>query len=119
LSVKPYCLVPPRWSMVEYSLHTCDDRSHPHLSHSEIDALQNVGALDWLIGSYVGKSERERAKSRREKCVVKIRRFFSARGLSCSVGSELAEMLADASRRPIASAMLAHIKMRSEEQRAA
>ena len=97
-----------------YDQHTCNDRSHSHLRKSEIDILQSVGALEWLRGSYEGKSKKER---NREKAVVKISRFFAARGLSCSVGGELAEMLASEERRGIGNVMFAHIKMRSEEQR--
>jgi hypothetical protein len=105
--------------MAEYAVHSCDDHSHSHLSQTKIDELQDHGAIEWLRGSYIGKSQRELARLKaksQENCVVKIRRFFSARGLSCSVGAELAEMLRDPSRRAIAVIMLAHIKMRIEEQ---
>jgi hypothetical protein len=105
-------------SLDSYLLHTCDDHSHSHLSKSQVYELQSHGAIEWLRGSLAGV-EGPRTQRSKVKPVLKIRRFFSTRGLSCSVGCELAEMLADASRRPIASAMLAHIRMRSEEQRAA
>jgi SOS response regulatory protein OraA/RecX len=103
-------------SLEDYSRHTCDDHSHSHLSKSQVEELQRHGALEWLRGSLGSQSKKERSK---EKPVVKIRRFFAARGLSCSVGAEIAEMLRDDGRRLIGSAMLAHIKMRSEEQRVA
>lgn len=101
-------------TLENYDQHTCTDRSHSHLSKTQIDGLQAVGALEWLRGTYEGKSKKERSK---EKAVVKIRRFFAARGLSCSIGDGVVEMLDAEERRSIGNVMLSHIKMRSEEQR--
>lgn len=100
-------------TLSDYDRHTCKDHSHIHLSNTELEELDDNCAIDWLRGSRAGLSVKQRSKM--PKCVVKIRRFFAARGLSCSVGGELAEMLASEQRRGIGNVMFAHIKMRSEE----
>jgi hypothetical protein len=97
-------------SLADYSLHTCDDHSHSHLTKAQVYELQIHGGIEWLRGSLSDATFKNKA-------VLKITRYFAARGLSCSIGGELVEMLGDDSRRGIANAMLAHIKMRSEEQR--
>jgi len=96
-------------SLADYSIHTCDDHSHSHLSKAQVYELQSHGAIEWLRGSLS-------TATAKNKAVIKMIRYWATRGLSCSVGAELTEMLRDDSRREIASAMLAHIRLRSEEQ---
>jgi hypothetical protein len=94
-------------SLADYSNHTCDDHSHSHLSKAQVYELQSHGGLEWLRGSL---SE----ATFKNKAVLKITRYFSARGLSCSVGGELAEALC--TREEWAQVMFANIKLRIEEQ---
>jgi len=104
LSVKRYCLVPARWTLEEYARHTCDDRSHSHLSKSQVYELEALKLIEWL----------RRPEDRKQKGVLKQLRTISHRGLSCRVGGELASALRDDSRRGIAQVMLANINMRRE-----
>jgi hypothetical protein len=95
-------------SLEDYKLHSCNDHSHSHLSKAQVYELQSHGVIEWLYGSITSTAK--------DKGVFRIRRFFAARGLSCSVGSELAEMLRIPETKAIASVMYSHIKMRKEEQ---
>lgn len=97
-----------------YDLHNCHDRSHAHLTKTGVDELQAVGALEWLRGTYKGKSQTEHSRDK-TKSVVRIRRSFAARGLSCSVGDGVKAMLDEEVTRAIGNVMLSHIKRRSEE----
>ena len=96
-------------SLTDYALHSCDDHSHSHLTKAQVYELQSHGAIEWLRGSLSTATSKNKA-------VIKMIRYWATRGLSCSVGSEIAEMLADHSRRPIGSSMLAHIRLRNEEK---
>jgi len=87
LSLKRFCLVPPRMSLEDYSRHTCDDHSHSHLSKAQVYELQSHGAIEWLRGSLSSSTPKL-------KGVLRIRRYFAARGLSCSVGGVLVHALA-------------------------
>jgi hypothetical protein len=109
VSKNRFCLVPPRMSLADYSTHSCDDHSHSHLNKAQVYELQSHGAIEWLRGSLS-------TATAKNKAVIKMIRYWSTRGLSCSVGSEIAAMLCDDSRRSIGASMLAHIKLRSEEQ---
>src|SRR5262245_13888478 len=78
-------------TMADYLLKTCSDNSHSHLTKAQVFELQSHGAIDWLRGSL-------NEATPKKKAVLKIRRFFAARGLSCTVGGELAIMLENENR---------------------
>jgi hypothetical protein len=99
VSLKRYCLVPARWTPDDLARHSCADRSHVHLSRSQVWDLEREGLLEWV----------RRPISRAEKGIVKIRRIVAARGLSCRIGEALAEGLR--LRLPWARAMLADIRL--------
>jgi len=94
-------------SLEDYSRHSCDDHSHSHLSKAQVYELQSHGAIEWLRGSLS-------TSTKKDKGVLKIRRYFAARGLSCSVGGELVEALG--TREEWAQVMFSNIKLRNEEQ---
>jgi hypothetical protein len=105
VSAKVACLIPARWDLQDYALHTCSDRSHIHLSKSEFeDNLENK-----LIEILRPPDSR-----RGRKAVVRIIRTMTARGLSCSVGEGLATALRTDSERDWALTMLAQIRGRRE-----
>jgi len=106
VSIKRYCLVPARWTLEDYSRHTCDDHSHSHLSKSQVYELEVLSLIEWL----------RRPEHRKEKGILKQIKTISHRGLSCRVGGELVSALCDYSRRGIAEVMLANINQRREEQ---
>jgi hypothetical protein len=81
MSYKRYCLVRPSWTPDDCARHTCDDRSHIHLSRSQLAALEADDLVEWL----------HQPVNRHDKGIVRLRRLLPARGLSCRVGAELAE----------------------------
>jgi hypothetical protein len=88
-------------SLADYAAHTCDDHSHSHLTKAQVYELQSHGAIEWLRGSL-------NQATPKMKAVLRIRRFFLARGLSCSVGAGIAIMLCGHNR-DIANSMLDNI----------
>ena len=44
-----YCLVPKHWNVEQLQKHTCDDRSHAHISRVTRDELVRKNAAIWLI----------------------------------------------------------------------
>lgn len=104
MSAKIACLIPPRWSLAEYALHTCDDRSHSHFSQSQFNEQLRDGSVELL---------RWPDMKRGVKAVVRMVRI-SKRGISCSAGETLAWMLLDDDTRMVAQTMLAEIRMTRE-----
>jgi hypothetical protein len=105
MSTKHACVIPTRWTLGDYALHTCSDRSHAHLSRAEYDDNLSHGLVELLRGP---------DHRLRRKAVVRAVRTLPVRGLSCTVGEALVLMLADDRGRGVAKAMLAQIKMRRE-----
>jgi hypothetical protein len=52
VSAKRFCLVPPSWDLKEFSMHTCDDHSHSHLSRSQIYDFDKYRSIEWLAIRY-------------------------------------------------------------------
>lgn len=105
VSAKAACVIPTRWTLEDYSRHTCSDRSHAHLSRVELADNLNHGLVEMV---------REGDRRGRIKTVVRIVRTLAARGLSCSVGDVLVLALSDRCQRGWALTMLAQIRMRRE-----
>jgi hypothetical protein len=82
VSVKRYCLVPGSWDAERSGPLRCEDRTHPHLSDSDVWDFDRLGIVEYV-----------RHPTRKEKGIVKLRRLISQRGLSCRVGEHLAEAL--------------------------
>lgn len=97
-------MIPPRWTLRDYDLHNCSDRSHFHFSKSEYDEQLRDGSVELV---------RMPDRRRGQKAIVRIVRI-AKRGLSCSAGTELAMMMTEDDSRPIAQTMLAEIQMRRE-----
>jgi hypothetical protein len=102
LSKKRFCLVPPGWDLERYSRHSCDDRSHQHLSKAQVYELDSHGSIEWL----------KRPVDRRDKGIVRISRLYMARGLSSKFGAVLA--VAIALKHGWARAMLLDIRRRPD-----
>jgi len=104
-------VIPSRWTLEDYSRHTCGDRSHSHISRAELAEGMSTGLMK-MLRPRVWKNGRVIAKA-----VVQIMRTFPTRGLSCCVGAELVISLEKSSERDWAGAMLASIRMRREARR--
>ena len=106
MSAKVACLIPHRWSIEEYGLHTCADRSHSHLSRTECAESLRFGFVEIV-----------RSGDRRlhRKMVVRMLRTLPLRGLSCSVGAGLVLALGSNDRN-WALAMLSQVRMRNESR---
>lgn len=109
VSTKIACLIPARWSLEDYARHTCNDRSHLHLSRSEYEDNLRDGSVELI--RYPDRRLRRPAVVR----IVRIQR----RGLSRSVGETLAVEIALVAmdgkpRDGWPHAMLAQIRMRRE-----
>jgi hypothetical protein len=83
VSLKCYCLVPAGWTAADCTKHSCDDRSHVHLSRRQLWELGCDGVVEWLHVPV----------NRRDEGIVRLCRTFGVRGLSCRVGPELADAL--------------------------
>lgn len=105
MSAKAACVIPRRWTLEDYALHTCADRSHGHLSRVELADNLRHGFVEVL---------RHGNSKAHLKPVVRLVRTLPARGLSCSVGAELAAALRDDAERGWAIAMLNQIRGRRE-----
>jgi hypothetical protein len=114
MAKKTICSIPLEWDLAEYSLHTCHDGSHQHLSLSQVYAHEQTNEIEivWL----------RRSESRREKSVVHIQvakrhsngptsppRNLNS-GLSFRAGEYLAMRVRQ--RKPWAQIMLSQITMR-------
>lgn len=95
MSAKLFCLVPPRWTLHDYSLHTCSDRSHSHLSRSQVYDFEKHGSINWIAIRYADRQLIPTSKPDVSKKwlggIVRISRSFKFRGLSSDVGAYLAE----------------------------
>lgn len=62
MAKKNICSVPADWTMQTYSLHSCHDGSHSHLSWAELHIHEEKNVVNWL----------RRSESRREPSVVQV-----------------------------------------------
>jgi hypothetical protein len=98
VSRKRFCLVPPFWTLADCARHTCDDRTHHHLSRGQVHELELDGLIEWIFFP----------QTNREKGIVRIRRLIPVRGLSARIGETLAEAVR--LRHPWALMMLSEIR---------
>lgn len=82
-----YCLVPTTWTVLSLQAHTCDDRSHSHISRATRDELLRHGAATWLL------SPIERARHNGElprdafvHGVIRLKDTYAIRGFSARFG---------------------------------
>jgi hypothetical protein len=102
-------VIPGRWTLEEYARHTCDDRSHFHLSRTEYNENLALGLIE-----VVRAPECSRKGVMRVKAIVRTVRVLAARGLSCSMGEALPIMLSENGSRGVALVMMAEIRNRRE-----
>lgn len=104
MSAKVVCVIPPKWTLADYSLHNCADRSHAHISRSE--------ASDSIKHELV-EIVRDADRRLKRKMIVRLVKTMPLHGLSSTVGAELSFALRDHTRSDFAQTMLAHIRMRA------
>jgi hypothetical protein len=98
-------------------MHTCEDRSHSHLSRGQVYEFDKHRSLEWLAIRYK-KDEELILKDTPDPLqvwlggIAKISRIFEFRGLSSTAGEFLAGAVRK--RESWALAMLAQIHMRHE-----
>jgi hypothetical protein len=117
LSAKRFCLVPPGWDLKIFSEHSCDDRSHSHVSRSQVYEFDKHQSLEWLAIRYKKGDDFVLTDSPDHLQtwwggIARISRIFDFRGLSATAGEYLS--LAVRRRESWALAMLAQIHMRHE-----
>lgn len=105
MSAKAACLIPARWTLEDYARHTCGDRSHVHISRTELGDSLKHGLVEIV---------RPEDRRQRRRMIVRAVRILNVRGLSCVVGAGLVIALGDPSDRGWALAMLAQVRKRRE-----
>jgi len=114
VSAKAACVIPTRWTLEDYAQHTCSDRSHGHLSKTELADNRKHGLIEVLREEHIEIVRHPVRRRIHHRAVVRIVRTLAARGLSCSVGSRLVIALGDPTDRGWALVMLAQIRKRRE-----
>lgn len=86
MALKNVCLVPYGWELGDYKRHTCTDRSHSHISVSQLNKLEskkNVRVIVRAGGNSLNTVVARIAPSER------IAPVPAMRGCSCRVGDTL------------------------------
>lgn len=117
MSAKRFCLVPPGWDLKIHSMRGCDDRSHSHLSRSQVYEFDKHQSLEWLAIRYKRGEDFVLTDSPDHLQtwwggIARISRIFDFRGLSGTTGEYLAAAVR--AREGWALAMLAQIHGRVE-----
>lgn len=53
------CVVPPWWTVKEFSVHSCRDKSHTHISWKKFDDLESAGLIHWIVFRRVARLKRQ------------------------------------------------------------
>lgn len=92
MSKKKVCQVPPFWTLEQFHRHSCDDRSHGHITLARARLFENTGRVRWLrepdpagTGGILSLSPERIAGIQTS---ARIATVATVRGLSCRVVGE-------------------------------
>jgi hypothetical protein len=95
---KRFCLVPYGFDVRDLQRHRCDDRSHAHLSRSQLYNMEKHGEIQWLAVRYRGTREfipadKPDAGLHVDGGILRVSRLFKFRGASNALGEFLSSCL--------------------------